>query len=77
MTTYHTLEVDGRNIFYREAGSKDRPKIVLLHGYPASSHMYRDLINRLSDQFHLIALDYPGFGNSDRERNIFVVKPNL
>ena len=65
MTTYHTLEVDGLNIFYREAGSSDRPTIVLLHGYPASSHMYRDLINQLCDQFHLIAPDYPGFGNSD------------
>lgn len=65
LTTYHTVEVDGLNLFYREAGAKDRPTIVLLHGLPSSSHMYRDLINSLSDQFHLIALDYPGFGNSD------------
>jgi pimeloyl-ACP methyl ester carboxylesterase len=64
-TVYRTIEVDGVNIFYREAGLKDRPTIVLLHGYPASSHMFRDLINQLSGQFHLIAPDYPGFGNSD------------
>jgi pimeloyl-ACP methyl ester carboxylesterase len=65
MTTYNTLSIDGLNIFYREAGSRENPTIVLLHGYPASSHMYRELINELSDQFHLIAPDYPGFGNSD------------
>ncbi|PZU98935.1 MAG: alpha/beta hydrolase [Pseudanabaena sp.] len=65
MTTYNTISIDGLNIFYREAGAKDKPTIVLLHGYPASSHMYRDLMNELSDQFHLIAPDYPGFGNSE------------
>jgi pimeloyl-ACP methyl ester carboxylesterase len=64
-TTFNTITVDGLNLFYREAGVSDNPTIVLLHGYPASSHMYRDLIDRLSDQFHLIAPDYPGFGNSD------------
>ncbi len=64
-TTYHTIEVDGLNIFYRQAGAKERPTLLLLHGLPTSSHMYQDLINRLSDQFHLVALDYPGFGNSD------------
>jgi pimeloyl-ACP methyl ester carboxylesterase len=65
MTTYNTISIDGLNIFYREAGAKDKSTIVLLHGYPASSHMYRDLMNELSDQFHLIAPDYPGFGNSE------------
>jgi len=65
MLTYNTISIDGLNIFYREAGSKENPTIVLLHGYPASSHMYRELITELSDQFHLIAPDYPGFGNSD------------
>jgi len=65
MTTYQTIEVDNLNIFYREAGDKNHPTIVLLHGYPASSHMYRDLINQLKSQFHLIAPDFPGFGNSD------------
>ena len=65
MTTFHTINVDGLNIFYREAGSRENPTLVLLHGYPASSHMYRDLMNSLKDQFHLVAPDYPGFGNSD------------
>jgi pimeloyl-ACP methyl ester carboxylesterase len=65
MTTYHTVAVDGLNLFYRETGSKNQPTLVLLHGLPASSHMYRDLMLTLSDRFHLIAPDYPGFGNSD------------
>ena len=65
MTTYNAISIDGINIFYREAGSRTNPTIVLLHGYPASSHMYRDLINQLSSQFHLIAPDFPGFGNSE------------
>ncbi len=65
MTTYNTMTIDGLNLFYREVGSKDKPTIVLLHGYPASSHMYRDLMTQLSEQFYLIAPDYPGFGNSD------------
>jgi pimeloyl-ACP methyl ester carboxylesterase len=65
MTTYHSLAVDGVNIFYREAGPKDAPTLVLLHGFPSSSHMYRELIDRLSPHFHLIAPDYPGFGYSD------------
>jgi pimeloyl-ACP methyl ester carboxylesterase len=64
MTTYNTISIDGLDIFYREAGSKQNPTLVLLHGYPASSHMYRDLMAQLSDLFHLIAPDYPGFGNS-------------
>jgi pimeloyl-ACP methyl ester carboxylesterase len=67
MTVYHkTIGVNGRRIFYREAGNKERhPTILPLHGFPSSSHMYRNLINALSDKFHLIAPDYPGFGNSD------------
>jgi pimeloyl-ACP methyl ester carboxylesterase len=64
-TTFETITVDRLQIFYREAGSKEKPTIVLLHGYPASSHMYRDLLEQLSDRFHLIAPDFPGFGNSD------------
>ena len=63
--TYHrTAEVDGLEIFYREAGSRSNPTILLLHGFPTSSHMFRNLIEDLSDEFHLIAPDYPGFGNS-------------
>src|SRR6266849_3152295 len=64
MTTYHHANVRQKRIFYREAGSKDAPTIVLLHGFPSSSHMYRDLIPQLEDRFHLIAPDYIGFGYS-------------
>jgi pimeloyl-ACP methyl ester carboxylesterase len=60
-----TLEVEGLNVFYREAGKLGNPKLVLLHGFPASSHQYRNLIPALADKFHVIAMDYPGFGNSD------------
>jgi pimeloyl-ACP methyl ester carboxylesterase len=65
MTQYRTIEIDGLRIFYREAGDKDNPVLLLLHGFPASSFMFRELIDKLSDQFHLIAPDYPGFGYSD------------
>ncbi len=65
MTTYHYAHVRGQKLFYREAGSKDRPTIVLLHGFPSSSHMFRDLIPQLADKFHMIAPDYVGFGYSD------------
>ena len=63
--TYGSIAVDGLNIAYREAGNPTNPKLVLLHGFPASSHQYRDLIRLLADRFHLIAPDYPGFGLSD------------
>jgi pimeloyl-ACP methyl ester carboxylesterase len=61
---FKTVKVDGLDIFYREAGNKNKPTILLLHGFPSSSHMYRDLIKDLSDDYHLIAPDYPGFGLS-------------
>jgi len=64
MTEFKKAAVEGIDIFYREAGPLKAPAILLLHGFPSSSHMYRDLIDRLSDEFHLIAPDYPGFGNS-------------
>ena len=60
-----TIPIDGINIFFREAGKPGSPKLVLLHGFPASSHQYRNLIPALADKFHVIAMDYPGFGNSD------------
>ncbi|MEM8717581.1 MAG: alpha/beta fold hydrolase, partial [Cyanobacteria bacterium P01_G01_bin.4] len=62
---YSTEPVDGINIFYRESGKAQQRAVVLLHGYPASSHMYRDVLAALGDDFYLIAPDYPGFGNSD------------
>jgi pimeloyl-ACP methyl ester carboxylesterase len=63
--TYRTADVDGFNIFYREAGRPDAPKLLLLHGFPSASHMFRDLIPLLADRFHIIAPDLPGFGQSD------------
>jgi pimeloyl-ACP methyl ester carboxylesterase len=60
-----TIKVDGLNIFYREGGEPGHPKLLLLHGFPASSHQYRNLIPALADRFHIVAPDYPGFGNSD------------
>jgi pimeloyl-ACP methyl ester carboxylesterase len=62
---YKTAVVEGLSIFYREAGDPSKPKLLLLHGFPASSHQYRNLISSLSDRFYIIAPDYPGFGNSD------------
>jgi len=61
---YRTTEIDGLEIFYREAGSRDNPTILLLHGFPTSSHMFRNLMPALADEYHLVAPDYPGFGYS-------------
>ena len=66
-----TIEVDGIDIFYREAGDKKNPSLLLLHGFPSSSVMFKNLMIALSDQFHLVAPDYPGFGFSafpDKDR---------
>jgi pimeloyl-ACP methyl ester carboxylesterase len=63
-TLYKRAKVDDLDIFYREAGDRDAPTILLLHGFPTSSHMFRNLIMRMSDKFHLVAPDYPGYGNS-------------
>jgi pimeloyl-ACP methyl ester carboxylesterase len=65
MATYHHAKVRRQKLFYREAGSNTSPTIVLLHGFPSSSHMFRDLIPQLADKFHVIAPDYVGFGYSD------------
>jgi pimeloyl-ACP methyl ester carboxylesterase len=63
-THHRTATVDGRQVFYREAGDRARPTLVLLHGFPTSSHMFRDLIPALSGEYHLIAPDHLGFGQS-------------
>lgn len=64
--THHRFrKIDGLNIFYREAGSRDNPCVLLLHGFPTSSHMFRNLIPALADSYHVVAPDYPGYGQSD------------
>jgi pimeloyl-ACP methyl ester carboxylesterase len=65
-TLHKTVEVNGVEIFYREAGAVDAPVILLLHGYPTSSHMFRNLMEDLSDDYRLLAPDYPGFGRSEQ-----------
>jgi len=64
-TSYHTIQVDGLSIFYRKAGPKDAQTLLLLHGLPSSSRMFEPLFAKLSDRYHLIAPDYPGFGHSE------------
>src|SRR6202012_2745769 len=63
--SYRTVTVEGTSIFYREAGPKGAPTILLLHGLPSSSRMFQPLLTRLADKYHLVAPDYPGFGHSD------------
>ncbi len=65
-TFHRTVEVNGVDIFYREAGTRDKPTILLLHGYPTSSHMFRNLITDLSVRYHVLAPDYPGYGRSEQ-----------
>ena len=61
---YKTVKIEGLDVFYREAGNPNNPTILLLHGFPTSSHMFRDLIPQLADEYHLVAPDYPGYGQS-------------
>jgi len=65
MTTYQAAKVQGLDIFYREAGNAASPKLLLLGGFPASSHQFRNLIPVLAERFHVLAPDYPGFGNTE------------
>ena len=65
-TLHRTVDVEGLEIFYREAGPQDAPTILLLHGYPTSSHMFRNLIRDLSEKYHVLAPDYPGYGRSEQ-----------
>jgi pimeloyl-ACP methyl ester carboxylesterase len=62
---YRHADVDGLKVFYREAGASNAPKLLLLHGFPSSSHMFRDLIPKLAERFHIVAPDLPGFGQTD------------
>ncbi|HEY4380004.1 MAG TPA: alpha/beta hydrolase [Acidobacteriaceae bacterium] len=62
--SYRTLDVEGLEIFYREAGPKEAPAVLLLHGFPSSSHMFRNLIPMLADKYHVVAPDFPGYGES-------------
>lgn len=64
--SYHKVDIDGVKVFYREAGSKTAPTLLLLHGFPTSSHMFRELMPKLADRYHVIAPDYPGYGQSDQ-----------
>ena len=69
---FEKIDVNGLQIFYRECGDRDKPTMVLFHGFPSASHMFRDLMPLLEDKFHLIAMDYPGFGQSESpNRNVF------
>jgi pimeloyl-ACP methyl ester carboxylesterase len=63
--SYRKVDVDGLNIFFRQAGPQDAPALLLLHGFPSAGHMFRDLIPQLADRFHVVAPDLPGFGQSD------------
>ncbi|WP_237274428.1 alpha/beta fold hydrolase [Tenacibaculum ovolyticum] len=67
-TLHKTIKINGLDIFYREAGDINKPTILLLHGYPTSSHMFRNLITDLSVRYHVLAPDYPGFGRSDQPK---------
>ena len=67
-TRHRTATIDGLEVFYREAGDPDNPTLVLLHGFPSSSHMFRNLITELADEYHLVAPDHIGFGRSAMPR---------
>ena len=70
---YRTLNVEGLEIFYREAGPRDAPTVLLLHGFPSSSHMFRNLIPMLADKYHVVAPDFPGYGASSAPQEVCAV----
>ena len=63
---FNSVDVDGLKVFYREAGNQARPTVLLLHGFPSASHMFRDLIPQLADRYHVVAPDLPGFGMTEQ-----------
>ena len=63
---FNSVDVDGLKVFYREAGNQARPTVLLLHGFPSASHMFRDLIPQLEDDYHIVAPDLPGFGMTEQ-----------
>ena len=63
--TYHKVRVEDCKVFYREAGAKDKPAVLLLHGFPSASHMFRELMPKLASDFHLVAPDFPSFGQTE------------
>ncbi len=65
MTTFHAAQVEGLSVFYRQVGNEAHPKLLLLGGFPSSSHQFRNLIPALANRFHVLSLDYAGFGNTD------------
>ena len=78
VVAHRTAQVDGLSVFYREAGDPANPKLLLLGGFPASSHQFRNLIPALADRFHVLSPDYPGFGNTDMPDGLRVhVRPAL
>jgi pimeloyl-ACP methyl ester carboxylesterase len=74
---YRRIAVDSIEIFYREAGRSNAPALLLLHGFPSASHMFRDLIPQLADRFHVIAPDLPGFGQSDMPERTKFATPSI
>ena len=73
MITYHKIQVEDCQVFYCEAGSAEKPAILLLHGFPSSSHMYRELMPELADEYHLIAPDFPSFGQTESPERITAI----
>ena len=72
---YQTLNMERLEIFYREAGSRDAPTVLLLNGFPSSSHLFRNLIPMLADKYHVVAPDFPGYGEAQHRRSTISIIP--